>query len=48
MLQHLGSDIEVAGADFVEEGDALVATALLCGYLPCDLLTQCDVQAELG
>jgi hypothetical protein len=48
MLENFGTDIEVASAQFVEQGDTLVATALLCGYLPCDLLTQCDVQAELG
>ena len=48
MLQDFGADIEVAGAEFVEQGDALVAATLFSGYLPRNLLTKGNVQAELS
>ena len=47
-ILELGADIEVAGTDFVEQGDALGILAAVAGYLPCDALAEGNIQAKLG
>ena len=44
----LGADIEVAGTDFVEQCDAFSILAAIAGNLPCDALSEGNIQTEFG
>jgi hypothetical protein len=44
----LGADIEVTGTDFVEQRDTLGILTAVAGNLPCDVLSEGDIQTELG
>ncbi len=44
----LGANVEVAGTDFIEQTDALGIFVAVAGDVPCDVLAECYVQAELG